>query len=132
MSNSDKDVITLNVYKLVLVPTDPDMIAGLRLVYPKLSAKFINNHIVVTTTPSNNGGISKTTTDEKKKQQPVTRLHLVAEKENSRVDMLRHCFPQLSVCISEPSDSTGVLAMGTKQEYDPDYQRLISSVQIQS
>ena len=118
-ANGELCALALNVYKL-LVPTDPDMIAGLRLVYPKLSAKFINNHMVTTT--SNNGGISKTT--DEKKQQPVT-LHLVAEKENSRVDMLRHCFPQLSVCISEPSDSTGVLAMGTKQEYDPDYCNII-------
>ena len=43
-ANGELCALALNVYKL-LVPTDPDMIAGLRLVYPKLSAKFINNHI---------------------------------------------------------------------------------------
>ena len=44
-ANGELCALALNVYKLVLVFTDPDMIAGLRLVYPKLSAKFINNHI---------------------------------------------------------------------------------------
>ena len=107
--NGELCALALNVYKL-LVQTDPDMLAGLRFVYPRFSAKFINNHMLVTT--SNAGGRSNSKTTDEKKQPVTLHVHLVAEKENSgRVDMLMHCFPQLTVCISEPNDSTGVLTL---------------------
>jgi hypothetical protein len=111
--NGELCTLALKLHNL-LQQTDPNMIAGLHLIYPELSAKFINTHMV-TSNSSPNGITHKM--NEKKQAIP---LHLVvAEKENKRVDMLRYCFPQLTVCTLEPINSIGALAMGPKQEFDP-------------
>jgi hypothetical protein len=113
--NGELCTLALKLHNLLL-QTDPNMIAGLHLIYPELSAKFINTHMV-TSNSSPNGITHKM--NEKKQAIP---LHLVvAAKENSRVDMLRHCFPQLTVCTLEPTTSIGALAMGPKQEFDPKF-----------
>ena len=55
------------------------------------------------------------------KKKTAASLHLVVEKEHSCVDMLRHFFPQLTVSISEPNTSIGLLAMCHKKDGDLDF-----------
>lgn len=116
----------------ILLQTDPEMIAGLRLVFPRLSAKFINTYMVDANGTANaSRKAGKTAKNHKKKDKMapdlVTGVHLdlVAEEEDARVDMLRHSFPQLRVFISESNRSTGVLGMGQEDEgdydFDPEY-----------
>lgn len=99
-ANGELCVLALILHKQLAL-TDPEIITGLRLVYPQLSAQFINTHMVAT----------KTTT---KKEVPFLKtVDLVVEEENSRVDMLKYVFPQMNIYLSEPNVANGVLAMAS-------------------
>ena len=99
-----------------LDPTD-ELIAGLYLLHPKLSAKFINANMVVKST--NTRGKQSGTIP------PSIPLHLLVEKNSSRVDMLRHFFPEGTTRTAK-EDGRGFLLplFGIDQPaaaYDPDY-----------
>ena len=88
--------------------TDLDMIGGLNLVYPNLSARFINTHM---TSRSTNASTS---------------LRIVVEKEDdNRVDILRYFFPETMTVkvLPKEDNSFGVLGMRSieGEEFDPDY-----------
>lgn len=109
-ANGELCAIALILHKLLL-QTDPEIITGIRLIYPSLSAQLINTQMA-----NSNGSAPNTN-----KKITAASLHIVVEKDHSRVDMLRYFFPQLTVSISEPNTSIGVLAMCHKEDGDLDF-----------
>jgi len=95
----------------LLRESEPDMIAGLRIIQPNLPGRFINLHLA-------------RASPNKDRQQQQVPLHMVTDDENNnRVEMLRHFFPSLTVSISDPGTSPGILAMSNdcSSTYDANY-----------
>ena len=104
-ANGALSALALILHNL-LQESDPEMIAGLRLIRPNLPGRFINVHLA---------GASP------KKDHAETPLYLIVDDENNnRVEMLRHFFPRLSVSVGDQSNS-GILGICERSTYDPNY-----------
>ena len=97
--------LALVLHKL-LQKSDPKMIAGLQLICPNLPGRFINVHLAGAP-PSNHSQVS---------------LHVIVDDDNNnRIEMLRHFFPRLIVSVSDPNESTGVLATGNYPQFEANH-----------
>lgn len=90
-----------------LQESDPQMIAGLRLIRPILPGRFINIHLA---------GASPN------KDRAEVPLRLIIDDENNnRVEMLRHFFPRLSVSVGDQTKTPGILGICERSTYDDSY-----------